>query len=403
MVGADFQASQETSQGSRKFSKTAGSVEQLDLCVWVRLQELFIIRKNSIKIVLISMLYHICRESDIKVREQHYSAIHCMNECDNIYEENLWNELDKLACRSVCAESELVTRCQCGSDSYHTTDGGERSCAKCFMVVCKKLDSQPEWKSFCDGTQTDTTRCGLPINQYAPVSGMGTIIGSHSLFDAKKSKHFFEYTQLAKFHFWNSMPYRERSLNNILSNINFKAGHKGINQIVIEDAKALYAKISKDRITRGNNREGLIASSIYMSCKTNKVPRSAKEIAKIFDLDITTMTRGCKHFNDLMYDNANIECTKPGDFLRRYLSNLSKMSLFLDCKYVLTKATAYSLVNEYAPPSIAAGVIFLVAKHKNEAALSKKYIASACEVSDVTINKIYKKLDKFREHIILQT
>ena len=69
LVGVDFQAFEETSQGSRKFSKTTRSVEQLNLCVWVRLQELFVIRKHSIKIVIISVLYHVCAESDIKVRE----------------------------------------------------------------------------------------------------------------------------------------------------------------------------------------------------------------------------------------------------------------------------------------------------------------------------------------------
>ena len=52
----------------------------------------------------------------------------------------------------------------------------------------------------------------------------------------------------------------------------------------------MYKILSEAKISRGANRKGLIASCIYTACKIKKVPRSAKEIADIFDLNITNMT-----------------------------------------------------------------------------------------------------------------
>ena len=36
---------------------------------------------------------------------------------------------------------------------------------------------------------------------------------------------------------------------------------------------------------RGDNRDGIIAASIYISFRINKYPRTAKEIATLFNLD----------------------------------------------------------------------------------------------------------------------
>ena len=54
-------------------------------------------------------------------------------------------------------------------------------------------------------------------------------------------------------------------------------------------------KISKQKTFRGLNRHGIIAASIYISCSINNYPRTAKEIATIFNLDCTSATKGCKN------------------------------------------------------------------------------------------------------------
>ena len=55
-----------------------------------------------------------------------------------------------------------------------------------------------------DSKQSDPSRCGCPTNPYLPKSSLGTMIASKNL-------------NLTRIHQWNSMPYNERSLLNILN------------------------------------------------------------------------------------------------------------------------------------------------------------------------------------------
>ena len=59
-------------------------------------------------------------------------------------------------------------------------------------------------------------------------------------------------------------------------------------------------QISDVRIHRGSNRNGIIASCIYKACRLQGCPRSAKEIADIFKLNISHMTKGCKKFDEII-------------------------------------------------------------------------------------------------------
>ena len=57
----------------------------------------------------------------------------------------------------------------------------------------------------------------------------------------------------------------------------------------------LSRQVSEAKTFRGLNREGIIAASIYISARINNYPRTAKEIATIFNLDNTSATKGCKN------------------------------------------------------------------------------------------------------------
>jgi transcription initiation factor TFIIIB Brf1 subunit/transcription initiation factor TFIIB len=53
------------------------------------------------------------------------------------------------------------------------------------------------------------------------------------------------------------------------------------------------------------------------------------------------------------------------------------------------------LLDENAPTSVAASIIFFYVT-ANELDISKKHIAETCEVSEVTITKCVKKMNKFK-------
>jgi len=286
------------------------------------------------------------------------------------------------ACDLSGRDGRTCTHCQ--SDDI-ILEESIYTCRSCGSITDRFIDMTAEWRFYGseDTKSSDPTRCGLPINALLPDSSLGSIIG-------RNIKESYEMKLIRRYHMWNSMSYKERSLYNIFDNITVNAINNGIATSIIEEAKMFYKKVSESKITRGENRSGLIASSIYMSCKSNKVPRSTKEIAKIFNLKTKTMTKGCKKFQDVMA--LNVESTCADDFIQRFCSKLNLDSEIRDlCREIVAKADELCIVSENTPPSISAGIIYLC-NIVCELGISKKDMATACELSQVTLSKCYKKL-----------
>lgn len=280
------------------------------------------------------------------------------------------------------------------SNMLFVFDKTDTICEACGTVQYKNIDFGAEWRYYgCDDNKsTNPTRCGMPMSEFLPKSSLGTLIGNE-----RSTKNFYELSRIRKYHMWNSMPYKERSLYNVINRLNTKASNGGISPSIIDDAKVMYKQLSEMRISRGDNRNGLIASSIYMSCKNNGVPRSAKEIASIFNLHISTMTKGCKKFHEIM--KMNVASTSPDDFIVRFCSKLNRPDIVEDSLCIVRAADKYSIVSENAPPSIAAGSIYLCSVAKNHG-ITKKDISKACEISEVTINKCYKKMVLYSDYLV---
>ncbi|PNH12555.1 putative transcription initiation factor IIB-like protein [Tetrabaena socialis] len=203
---------------------------------------------------------------------------------------------------------------------------------------------------------------------------------------------------IRKYQMWNAMTYRERSLYSVCDTLAISATRNGIQPVILEEAKSMYKRISELKISRGENRQAIIASCIYMACKTNGVPRSIKEIAEMFDVRVHCMTKACKTFQDLL--NISVVSSAPIDFVNRFCCKLNASEDFIAaCRKVIQKASAMELLVEYTPPSAVAGCIMLCSDALN-AGIPKKQIASVCQISVVTISKCYKHLRPFSSTLL---
>ena len=137
---------------------------------------------------------------------------------------------------------------------------------------------------------------------------------------------------------------------------------------------------------------------MYSACKKYNVPRSDKEIAEIFEItDITIMTRACKLFQQIWNTHQKstmkdimMPASRPGDFIQRFCSKLGMSQNSLDlANRIAGRAEEYGMVSENTPPSIAAGSIYLVVQLE-KLPITKREIATACKISEVTICKCYK-------------
>ena len=287
--------------------------------------------------------------------------------------------------KAAATEKKEEDRCvHCGSDDV-TLDDSIYICARCRTVQERFIDPGAEWRFFSDSRQKDPSRCGMPINDLMPEASMSTFIGMPT-----SSKNYREMAQISRYQMWHAMPYRERSLFHAIDHLTVRAVNGGVTQSIIDEAKVLFKRITEMRLSRGENRIGLLASSIYVACKNNGVPRSAKEIAAMFSIDTAVITRNCKRFQEAMH--LRLPASSPGDYVMRFCSQLQlPPELQTQCAALVAEVERSGTLGHCSPPSIVAGCIYVLAQAAG-LRLSKREVSEVCGVSEVTINKCQKQL-----------
>jgi transcription initiation factor TFIIB len=333
----------------------------------------------------------------------------------SVQEKNaLWNVFDTEVPNDKTVPLECVYRntgdrenCELCSNMLAFSEEGFLTCtnSKCGVIYKDLVDQGAEWRFYGadDNQNSNPTRCGMPTNPYLEESSYGCKVLCYGAVS-------YEMHKIRRYTDWQMVPYSEKSRYEEFQRITTIAQINGIPKLIIDGAIRYHKKISEfDRSFRGDNRDGLLLASIYVSCRVNNYPRTAKELAEMFQLDVTSATKGCKMAQvilnqleqDLDMKEKTAFCkTTPDAFIERYCSKLNiNAELTRLAHFVASKIEKQGLMPENTPHSIAAGVIFFVAQtcHLN---VSKFDVKNVSEISEVTINKCYKKMDKMREELI---
>jgi transcription initiation factor TFIIB len=323
----------------------------------------------------------------------------------------LWKKFDdEISCKNTieCVYRQDGQRefCDCCESILIITDEGFMACKNpsCGVIYKDMLDQSAEWRFYGadDNSNTDPTRCGLPINPLLKESSYGCkVMCPHS--------SSYEMRKIRRYTDWQSMPYKEKSQYEEFQKITILAQNAGLPKLIIDEAMVVHKKLSEAKTFRGCNRDGIIAATIYISCRINNYPRSAKEIATIFFLDHTSATKGCKNattiINELEHtlsnnDKTSFSKTTPSSFIERYCSKLGiNNELTKVCKFIALIIEKRDLIPENTPHSIAAGVVYYTAQLCN-LNICKKKVSGVSEISEVTINKCYKKLEQLNIELI---
>jgi transcription initiation factor TFIIB len=306
---------------------------------------------------------------------------------------------DHLECIYNVQEEPEQQLCKLCNSSLMIMDDGFPTCTniKCCVMDRDVLDYSPEWRFYNtdDKNATDPTRCGNPINPLLVESSFGCKVLSNT-------KSSYEMKKIRKWTEWQSMPHKEKSLYDEFQFITIMAQNAGIPRIFIDDAMAIHKDISEQKMFRGMNRDGIKAASIYISCRLNGCPRTAHEIAEIFKLDKTSATNGCSMAVNILHNiernidpsnQAELCVTLPSLFIERYCSRLNfNQELTMLSKFIANKVEQNNMITDNIPHAIAAGIIYFIA-YNCQLNISKQDIKMICGVSEVTINKCFKKLE----------
>lgn len=336
-----------------------------------------------------------------------------IDDLDDMHEKDVWSLFDAIKISDdihsdlsddieeieddISSDTDICPNCKKKNSLVQDRKEGFVVCNECGIVCDELLDYNPEWRSYGEDS-TSAGRCGIATNFFFPKSSLSTTIAGSN------------FNRLKRLHNWGSMPYRERSLYIVLDEICTRCDKHGIKKNIVDDAKLMYKKISEYKhitgknvgkfiIIRGSNRKSLIAACVFYACKLNGHTRSPKEIAKVFDLKMTEITKGCKKFLQLMKNyNAmyKLDSSTPEHFIKRYCNALQIHNKDTEVATIISRnVKKLGLASDHTPPSVAAGSILLMSKINN-LSLTKRSISKKFSISEVTISKIYKKIEEYR-------
>lgn len=310
--------------------------------------------------------------------------------------EAMFQQARSLQSPSTLSQKEKDINCCKSCKKYTLLDdfaNGIIVCTACGVINDDQIiDESAEWSFGADEAASggkDPARCGMPTNPFFEKSGCSTIIGGPS------HKNFF----MKKLHAQMSMDYVERSRYHMFVKISKMC--ETLSQSVIETVKYYYVQMSKEKLSRGNVRLGLIACCIFYACKKDKVPRSIKEVSAMCDIEPSVFNNAHKIFREIMKDHISVdlfeETTQVDDLVTRFCGYLNfdrkkrcyfnkqiiQMNNIIDETQILIGKT---------PSAITAACIFYICK-KDNIEIKKNYISKQVNVSIVTINKIYNLLE----------
>ena len=302
----------------------------------------------------------------------------------------------------------VCKNCGTENDSMETEDF--TICIKCGQVQERTIDFGAEYRFFGsdDRGSSDPCRVGAPTDTRFPTSTLGTMILSHA--QGGNSSSRIAMARIRRYHTWNLLPYKERSLLQVFEQIALTATNNGFDQRTMDHAKDLYVKLVEHCDRRGMSRTSVVASCLYSALKKVEQPRKPKEIADMFHLSIAQFTKSLKYFQEMLcmanqrglLSSTAAPATYPSTRASNYIGKpLSRLPISRR-KYQALEEVAVKLANdvedmdlcpENMPPSLAAGVLALVIQQAKLDDIPTERIASVCGVSQGTLLKCLKKLE----------
>lgn len=317
------------------------------------------------------------------------------------------------------AEDTHPLVCSCGAGSDEWTSEDITICNKCGELVERPLDAGAEYRFFGaeDRGSSDPCRVGAPMDTRFPTSTLGTVILSHA--HGGNSSTRIAMARVRRYHTWNLLPYKERSLLQVFEQIALAATNNGFDTRTMDHAKDLYVKLVAHCDRRGMSRKSVVASCLYSALKAVDQPRKPKEIADMFHLSIAQFTKSLKYFQEIlcMANQRGLlsSTAAPGSYSSTRASNyiaspLSKLPMSRKAYQVLSAAARtladhvedVEMCPENMPPSLAAGVIAFVIQVAGITDIPQERIASVCGVSEGTLVKCLKKLDAAHKTGVLE-
>lgn len=285
---------------------------------------------------------------------------------------------------------------------------GDTICGDCGIILGDRIiDTGSEWRNFSNdgnsaGASDDPSRVGGPTNPL--------MAGSTDPLETSISSK-------------DGLTGISKELANTQNRINYRQSEKGILKAfrdiqqfserislprsVIDRAKQIYKLADEAKLLRGSGSgvrsiDTFVASSIFLACKQEQVPRTYKEISSLCQVAKKDVWRVCKMILPLM-GNEIITVAKVSDFTSRFCGHLAlRPEIKRTCVQISNNAIALSSMAGKSPISVASASIYLGSQlhRRTEQPKSVKDISFVSGITEGTIKQCCRDLQPFLKEAI---
>ncbi len=282
-----------------------------------------------------------------------------------------------------------------GTEFYEDSSRGENICTSCGCVMETKIvDTGPEWRAFTAEERNARARTGSPMTLTMADKGLATTIGWSDRDANGRAIAASNRAAIYRMRKWQIRTLvhssQHRNLSIAMSEMDRLSSQLGVPRETKETAALIYRKALTKRLVRGRSIEGMVAASLYLSCRIHKIPRQLDEIvteARVNRKELGQCVR-------LVLRNVPIHVPIPSanDLMPRISADLALDGKTLQTAMgIINQARAKGITAGKDPGGLAAAALYIAGIIEDDRRTQRE-IAEASNVTEVTVRNRYKDL-----------
>jgi transcription initiation factor TFIIB len=249
----------------------------------------------------------------------------------------------------------ICNRCKAKNSIITDYESGEMVCNQCGLVYEERIiDDEYEKRTFQDESgDNQIQRVGPPSNPvYDNECGTNLIIRENG-----KTKVIKTYSKSSK-------------IQKNFYRIQHFLSQAQVSQVLIEETKEIYGKISKDKNMQGRRINDIIIGIYYYVCRKNDTAKTIKEISNMFNI---TERKIKKAINSIKYDIEEEPKTEnqlnsiEKNYIQTFLEgDINRYNLKMLTYEIIDKFNKSDILEGKSPKTIAGLSLYLSCKLLND-------------------------------------
>ena len=287
------------------------------------------------------------------------------------------------------------TKCtDCGSRNLSVDDvRGERVCDDCGLVIEETIaDLGAEWRVYADGNDSGI-RGGEKLTNLLHDKGLSTTIDWQNR-DYSGKSITSNRSQLHRMRKWQRRARisnsRERNLAVALAELARLGSQMSLPQSMVEAGADIYRMANERRLCRGRSIDAVVASSIYIACRLENMPRTLDEVAKQSRTGRKEIGRTARMMQREL--KLRVKVSNPIDYNARFCSMLQlPPDVESKSQEMLEELIENEHTNGRGPVGLCAAAIYIASRLMGYPRTQRE-VSETAGITEVTVRHRYKEM-----------